>query len=149
MDSMRDFVAILRGLALLIAVLALAACHSTGAHRPSSGSVSVESDHARVSVSFGDRERRHIREYYAGRGRGLPPGLAKQGKVPPGIAKQLRREQRLPPGADPQPLPNRLSERLGPAPAGYLRARVGFDVVLLEAETRVVVDLIEGVAGED
>lgn len=52
-----------------------------------------------------------------GRGKPLPPGIAK--KLPPGILADLPRHQ------------------------GYEYARVGQDVVLIDAATRTVVDVIE------
>jgi hypothetical protein len=52
-----------------------------------------------------------------GRGKPLPPGIAK--KLPPGVLAQLPRHQ------------------------GYEYARVGQDVVLIDATTKIVVDVIE------
>lgn len=134
-------------LALLVAAaLPVAGC--TGRyHEPRvSGEVSVEGEHTRVEVAFGDRERRVIRGYYEDRGEGrgppggLPPGLAKQGKVPPGHA---RPGHRLPPEAEAERLPDDLEERLGEPPEGYIRVRVGTDILLVEAETRTVADAVE------
>jgi len=91
-----------------------------------------------------------IRGYYEdryedrGEGRGppggLPPGLAKQGKVPPGHATP---GHRLPQEADAERLPDDLEEHLGEPPEGYMRVRVGTDILLVEAETRTVADSVE------
>lgn len=131
----------------LVGVLVLAGCHMAARSPEVSGEVSVEGDNARVQVSFGDYERRRIRAYYAS-GRGLPPGLAKQGKLPPGLAKQVRRNGRLPPGLEARRLPRELERDLPRLPGGYVRVRVGLDVVLLERNTRVVVDIIEDVGAD-
>lgn len=76
----------------------------------------------------------HLRLYFAARPvawTGLPPGIAKnyaRGKpLPPGIAKKL---------------PQQALADL-PKYEGYEYARVGRDIVLIEAATRIVVDVIE------
>src|SRR5581483_4302657 len=93
----------------------------------------------RVAVSLNEHDRAVIEEYYAHGRRSLPPGLAKRrGGLPPGIAKR----DKLPPGLDREPLPAELERRLTPLPGGYVRVRVGADIVLLEERTHVVVDAI-------
>lgn len=74
----------------------------------------------------------------------LPPGLAKQGKVPPGIARQIQRGQRLPPEVAMLPLPDDLLRRLPPR-AGATPVVVGSDVVLVQEGTRLILDILEGV----
>ena len=128
-----------------LAALQLTGCHATTPHSQTSGRVSVETEHASVSVAFGERERQTIRDFY-NRERGLPPGLAKKRDLPPGLQKQVERNEQLPPGLRTQALPDDLEDRLGPPPEGYIRARVGTDVVLVDADTRVVVDIVTGVA---
>jgi hypothetical protein len=83
---------------------------------------------------FSAADATRLRVYFAERPvvwTGLPPGIARnfgRGKpLPPGIAKKL------PPGV----LANL------PRHEGYEDARVGQDVVLVEAATRIVVDVIE------
>ena len=50
-------------------------------------------------MGFGERDRGTIHEYCAQPHSSLPPGLAKRnGKLPPGLEKQLRRNGQLPPG---------------------------------------------------
>jgi hypothetical protein len=80
-----------------------------------------------------------------GRGSGLPPGLAKKGKLPPGLQKQLERNNRLPPGLAKNPLPYEAASNLPPAPAGTERAIVDTSVVLLEKGTGVILDVLKDV----
>jgi len=100
-----------------------------------------------VRVDFRDRDVAFIRDYYAPRHpHGHPPGLAKQGKVPPGHAKKLRRGEPLPREVDWRPLPRDLDERLSRLPEGYIRVVVGADIGIMNLRTRVVLDLIEDIA---
>lgn len=131
----------------LLALLLLAGCETLAFDPTVSGQVSVEGENARVDVVFGDHERRRIREYFAS-DRNLPPGLAKKQKLPPGLAKQVERNGRLPPGLEGRPLPTELERELRELPENYVRVRVGMDVVLMNTDTRVVVDIIEDVGGE-
>lgn len=133
---------------LAAALLVLAGCHAGTMHGGTSGSVTVEGEDASVQVVFGDRDRRLIRDYYGGRGGGLPPGLAKKRKLPPGLQKQIERNGTLPPGLRMQALPDELERRLDPVPDGYVRARVGLNVVLVNEDTRVIVDVIHDVTGD-
>jgi hypothetical protein len=80
-----------------------------------------------------------------GHGKGLPPGLAKRDKLPPGLAKQLERNGRLPPGLQKRALPSKLEAKLPPPQTGTERIIVGNDVVLINAATNVVLDIIQGV----
>lgn len=80
-----------------------------------------------------------------GRGKGLPPGLAKKGKLPPGLQKQLERNGRLPPGLAKNPLPYEAAVNLPPPAAGTERAIVDTSVVLLEKGTGVILDVLKDV----
>lgn len=133
---------------LAAALLVLAGCHAGTLHTSTSGSVTVEGDDASVRVVFGDRDRRLIRDYYAGRGGGLPPGLARKDRLPPGLQRQIQRNGTLPPGLQMRALPRDLERRLDRIPDGYVRARVGLDVVLVDEETRVIVDVVHDVTGD-
>jgi len=126
-----------------------------------------------VEEGFTELERRMIKRYYKDRHggdieeededdeyngkkskkdkskKGLPPGLAKKDKLPPGLEKQLEKNGTLPPGLAKRELPEDLEERLGKPPKGYERTIVDNDVVLVEAATRKVVDIItDAVLGE-
>lgn len=129
--------------------------------------VSMQGD---VRIVFGQEEQKAIRDYYGkeiverareradqeegkgkghGKGRkGLPPGLAKKAKLPPGIQKQLERGGTLPPGLENEmePLPKELDVRLKPLPPYHVRVTVGTDVLILDKETRKILDVIRDVA---
>ena len=113
---------------------------------PRYGEVGVHNRNYDVRVVFSDRDRALIRDYYGPPHRGLPPGLAKKGKVPPGHAMKLRRGDPIPDGYMWRPLPRELEERLSRLPEGYVRVVVGTSVGLMEVRTRVVLDLLEDVA---
>lgn len=131
--------------AVAAAVLLLSGCETLPGI---SGQVGVSSPHAAVSVAFSDRDRQMISDYYAGQARSgrTPPGLAKRDRLPPGLEKQLRRNGELPPGLQGRGLPGDLEARLSRLPAGYARVVIGGDIVLSNTRTRVVVDILKGVA---
>ena len=113
-------------------------------------------------------EKRIIGDYYqrqyvtwvesesAGNGKGkgknkhgnLPPGLAKKGTLPPGLAKQLARNGTLPPGLQKRALPHDLLVQLPPQPAGYQLVLVDDRVVLLQAATNLIMDVLVVAAAE-
>lgn len=126
---------------LVAALLALPACET----QPRYGEVRVSDRHVDLRVIFSDNDRLLIRDYYAPR-RGLPPGLARQGKVPPGHAWKMRVQAPLPPEAVWRPLPGELDRRLSRLPDGYVRVVVGADIGIMNVRTRVVVDLLEDFA---
>jgi hypothetical protein len=110
-----------------------------------SGIFGVETDNVHIQVAFGDHDRNIINNYYLKtkmKRKGLPPGLAKKGKLPPGLQKQLKKNRELPPGLAKRHLPYDLEERLSPLPRGYVRLKVGGDIVLMDKETDVIVDII-------
>lgn len=119
-----------------------------------------------VHISFGEDEQRIIKDYYGreiivkaekaakGKGKGkkhkgLPPGLAKKNKLPPGIQMQLERGAIL--SADLQreiqPLPRELEIRLRPLPSpNHVRVTVGTDILIMDKETRKILDVMRDVA---
>lgn len=128
------------GAFLFIAGLAgLAGCETP----PRYGEVRVHERDYDVRVVFSDRDRAIIRDYYRGNYRGLPPGLAKQGKIPPGHAFRMQRHQGIPPGVAWDYLPAEVERRLSRLPDGYVRVVIGTDVAILHTRTRVVLDVIE------
>lgn len=125
-----------------LAVLMLGGCAS---YTATSGQVVIRDDDTSIDVRIGDHDRVLIRDYYksAKHNKGLPPGLAKRGgNLPPGLAKR----DRLPPGLEGEPLPHDLERRLSRLPSSYVRIRVGQDIVLMNGKTRVMVDVVYGVA---
>lgn len=76
----------------------------------------------------------------------LPPGLAKKDQLPPGLQKQLEKNGRLPPGLARNELPVRLRNKLYAPQTGTKRLIVGDDVVLIDTATDIVLDILRGVA---
>ncbi|UCH46212.1 MAG: hypothetical protein JSV11_05805 [Nitrospiraceae bacterium] len=135
---------------ILITVIFLSALLTGCASFPqmNSGVFGVATDDMQVQVAFGDNDRRLIHDYYRHKKikhKKMPPGLAKKGKLPPGLQKQLRKKGKLPPGLAKRHLPHELEDRLTPVPRGYVRLKVGGDIVLMDKETEVIVDIIHGI----
>lgn len=109
-----------------------------------SGRVVITDDRAGVVAAFGSHDRAVIESYYENANdKGLPPGLARRrGNLPPGLAQR----DRLPSGLQADPLPRALETKLSSLPPGYVRVRVGHDIVLMKRSTRVVFDMLYGVA---
>lgn len=115
-----------------------------------SGSIEVGNGHMRVNVAFSEHDREKIKNYYkhsrkVKKSKKMPPGLAKKQNLPPGLQKHIQKNGLLPPGLYKRNLPVDLERELSPLPKGYLRVKVGGDVVLMDEETRVVIDVIWGV----
>ena len=75
---------------------------------------------------------------------GLPPGLAKKEKLPPGLERQLRQRGTLPPGLQKkiQPMPLGLERQLRVLPTGYRRAVIAGNVVLMNEKTALIYDIV-------
>ena len=98
---------------------------------------------ASVQLSFG-RDSDVIRQYYHGVPESkLPPGLAKRGDLPPGLAKQLKRNGHLPPGLEKKiyPFPVELERRFPPLPPDYGRAFIGGNAVIYNKSTSIIIDI--------
>lgn len=112
-----------------------------------SGRVAVRDDRAAVEVGFSARDRTLVEEYYrarSGKPKKTPPGLARRETLPPGLAKR----DTLPPGLQGRMLPRELEARLTVLPTAYVRLIVGHDIVLMQRDTRVVLDILYGVVTE-
>jgi hypothetical protein len=95
---------------------------------------------------FSDRDRTYIEDWYS---RNLPPGLAKQGKIPPGHARRLARGESWPPdGVSYEPLPRELVRRLRPLPDHLRYYRVGSDVIIADMAGDVVRDVVYDVLNQ-
>lgn len=98
-------------------------------------------------VVFVDADRRTARDWWrSSYGRNCPPGLAKKnnGCLPPGQAKKRYVVGRaLPTGVVIGAVPSGI--RLSRAPVGYSYAYVDGDILLIDAATRVVADVIENI----
>lgn len=90
-------------------------------------------------VAFSVEDRRAIADYYA------DPRHREGGErpLPPGIAKKVARGGSLPPGIAKRYLPRDLDTRLPPQPAGVERIVVGSDVLLVEAATGLIYDIVK------
>ncbi len=93
---------------------------------------------------FSVEERQVITGWYRDDRRGLPPGLAKKDRLPPGLEKQLRERGTLPPGLAKkvQPLPPVLERRLPVLPTGYRRVMIGGDIIIMNARTSFICDIL-------
>lgn len=130
-------------LALLQMSLFIAASVITGCvANPDYGRVSARGGDIRADIVFSDHDRITIYDYYR---RHLPPGLAKKHRLPPGLRKHLARRGELPPGLASYRLPRELDRRLRRLPAGYVRLRVGTDIVLLHERTHLILDVVQNV----
>lgn len=130
-----------RILPLLLAALCLTACDTL----PPSRDGRVVVGDAEVRIIFSDRDRRLIGDWFDARRKPLPPGLAKQGKQPPGHAKQMERGH-VPPGQEHRYLPHELERQLARLPEAHVRVIVGADVVIMNVRTRLILDVIRDVA---
>lgn len=128
-------------ISVLLAAAALASALAGCYAQPYRGDVQVHDRDYYVRAAFTDHDRVVIRDYY----RRLPPGLAKKGKVPPGHAYRLRRNDGIPPGVTWEYLPPDVEGRLSRLPDGYARIVIGADVAIMNTRTRVVVDLLEDI----
>ena len=84
-----------------------------------------------------------------GKSKKMPQGLAKRDSLPPGLEKQLQKNGTLPPGLAKRDLPPDLARRMPARNDGTETVIVDSDVVLVEAATGVVLDILRGVVGTD
>ena len=96
---------------------------------------------------YGNDEDRDREANDRGHGHGHEHGhgwKSEAGGLPPGIAKNLRRGKPLPPGIAGQmrPLPEALARELPPPPRGYKLVIVDGKVLLIDAATQVIHDVI-------
>jgi hypothetical protein len=127
----------MRSLWLIIAILLSVSGPGWSREKPGKGK-----GHAK---GFHPQDRVAIVEYYRTGSSGLPPGLAKRGgDLPPGLAKQLRRNGRLPPGLQKKlvAFPPSLEARLAPVPPGCRRGMLGHLAVIWSPGTGLIVDLL-------
>lgn len=89
---------------------------------------------------FSDSERQILESCFVDHRAGLPPGLAKKDRLPPGLEKQLQRNGTLPPGLQKrvQPLPGSCDARLPRLPRDWSRVLLNGRIVLLDPRMRIV-----------
>jgi hypothetical protein len=117
----------------------------------------ARSDDSIGDVILTEIERRLIASYYQRRydewdtnnhgnnkhkHKGLPPGIAKKGTLPPGIQKQLVRNGTLPPGLGAMPLPYDLAVQLPRRPNGERLLILDDKVLLVQAATNLILDTL-------
>lgn len=93
---------------------------------------------ATASIVLTDDMRVEIRNFYSA---WTPRGVE---ALPPGIRKRLARGKPLPPGIAKRAVPEGLKSRVR-IPDGYRLVEVGLDVLLVEAATNVVHDVLRDV----
>ena len=93
-----------------------------------------------VAVVFSSGDREIIIEFARGNRSGLPPGLAKKDRLPPGLERQLRRNGQLPPGLQKRltTFPRSLEARLGTLPRGARRVFLGDRALILSAANLIL-----------
>ena len=106
----------------------------TAAPQIESGSVALENKDIKAVMIFSSGDREKISHYYKSRKRTKA--------LPPGLQKHLQKYDELPPGLEGKKLPQDLDRTLTRLPEGYVRLKVGGDVVLMNEKTRVVFDVI-------
>jgi hypothetical protein len=89
---------------------------------------------------FSDSERHIIGSCLVDDRAGLPPGLAKKERLPPGLERQLQRNGTLPPGLQKrvQPLPSSCDSRLTRLPREWSRVVLSGRIILLDPRMRIV-----------
>jgi hypothetical protein len=117
---------------------------------PSTGAIIIDEVARRILYGY---YQQHLQVYEAdqaskGNGhknkdKGLPPGLAKKGKLPPGIEKQLVRNGRLPPGLQYRDLPPDLLVQLPAVAPGYRYLILDDRVMLIRAATDIIMDILQ------
>jgi hypothetical protein len=94
----------------------------------------------RRPTGFSNSERHMIGSCFVDDRAGLPPGLAKKDRLPPGLERQLQRNGTLPPGLQKrvQPLPASCDARLPRLPRDWSRAVLSGRIILLDPRMRIV-----------
>ena len=127
------------GMLLLSAVL----CTSVFAQGKGHGKGHNKHDDDREYV-YSKHDRDLAWNWYHEHERGLPPGLAKKDRLPPGLERQLAVRGTLPPGLQKKmrPCPPELVRELPPPPPDCEHTVIGGHIVLVNRNTHVVVDII-------
>jgi hypothetical protein len=91
-------------------------------------------------TEFSHRERQIISDCFVDNRSGLPPGLAKRDRLPPGLERQLRQNGTLPPGLQKrvEPLPGVCTARLPRLPRDWARVVLSGRIILLDPGQRIV-----------
>jgi hypothetical protein len=130
----RAVCAVLAFVALTSVDVAAADKQPKGKHKPGWQPTSErESTGVSVDVHFSSGDVRMIREHYAPRYRGLPPGLQKKlqrgGQLPPGWRKKM------------EPFPPVLEGRLTALPRDYQRGVIDGHAVIYRPRSQTIIDV--------
>jgi len=111
-------------------------------HGKGTGNDSAGQDGGQYVFSSSDRDM--IANCLTSGTEGLPPGLAKRDRLPPGLERQLQKNGTLPPGLQKklQPLPRSCEVRLPRLPSNITRVVLGNYVILKDIHDRIL-DLFE------
>ena len=119
---------------LLMMTLVLPLLAGCATHVASSSAVVLQDDSRPAHEGFSARDRQLILDYYQHhkpKEQGTPTGLVRRDVLPPALPSRQ--------------LPAALEAQLTPLPAGYTRLEVGSDVMLINRNSRVIIDIIYGV----
>lgn len=132
------------GLALAVGASAQGKGHSKGGQTTGDKIREVLPEAERV---FTREEVTVINRYFTENRSGLPPGLAKRDRLPPGLERQLQRNGTLPPGLQKkvQPLPPDLERRLRVLPTGWRRVVIAGNVIMMNEKTAAIYDVVRNV----
>jgi hypothetical protein len=91
-------------------------------------------------AEFSQRDRQILRDCFVDDRSGLPPGLAKKDRLPPGLERHLERNGSLPPGLEKRvrPLPGVCTARLPRLPRDWARVVLSGRIILLDPTNRIV-----------
>lgn len=104
---------------------------SRGHHHDDDEDDDRDDDRDSAHIRFSEHDRIYLRRCLVSNYR-LPPGLAKQGKIPPGHAKKMRRAE------DGEHIPYACTAELSPIPRGWDRVIVEDRVVLIDPSHRQI-----------
>lgn len=94
-------------------------------------------------VSFAERDRHIIRDYY--KFHPLPRSSPSRFDMPPALQKQMVRNGALPPVSSIEQLPAELEMKLKPLPEGYVRVRLGPDIMIVDSRNNLIIDILKDV----
>ena len=109
----------------------------TGSGVDSTAAAAATAGAVLAGILLSDQDRTTITRYFQ---QHPQPATA----LPPGIAKNVARGKPIPPGIAKRGVPNGLSGQLS-IPSGYELQTVGTDVVLIQAATRIIADILKDV----
>ena len=121
--------------------LLISGCETQPVH--TSGKIIARDGNTTVGLAFSDTDRSIINKYYYERQfRKAPSHLISRDTLPPGLHKHIKRHGTLPPGLRGRSLPIPLERKLPKLPDDHVRIRLGTDILLLDSNSRIILDVI-------